>query len=281
MFLEVLSKLASESLLSLYPIFVKNINLPIIVQLWSRFLSFIFISSFFINYGYIFNNLLSKDGVILSFITLIHVATSYLGFHILESGIAYSIFYFYPLLIPLIAYGTFNYFMIFQILGVFMLSYESKNSNSKTEKTETKDDKEDQNIYFGIFMIILAGITEALIYFSVRKLKTNNNWNHIFISYFFGAILLTFLNLKDIYEIKLESNLSLSLVINIVIGLFGYLLRFFAISNLEPYIYAPLTYFGIVMAYIYGIIFNNDSLSFNKIIGTLLIIIPNFFIIHP
>lgn len=46
----IYSKLISESLLSLYPIFVKKINLPIDIQLWIRLISYVLISLFFINY---------------------------------------------------------------------------------------------------------------------------------------------------------------------------------------------------------------------------------------
>ena len=43
----------------------------------------------------------------------------------------------------------------------------------------------------GVVMILLAAITEAMIYFIVRKLKTSNPWNHVFISYLLGAVLFT------------------------------------------------------------------------------------------
>ena len=47
--------------------------------------------------------------------------------------------------------------------------------------------------YEGYVMIILSALTEALIYFVVRRIKTNNPWNHMFISYFMGALLITIL----------------------------------------------------------------------------------------
>ena len=49
MYLEILSKLVAESLLSFYSIFVKKINVPIILQIWSRFFTYVLISSFFID----------------------------------------------------------------------------------------------------------------------------------------------------------------------------------------------------------------------------------------
>jgi drug/metabolite transporter (DMT)-like permease len=131
----------------------------------------------------------------------------------------------------------------------------------------------------GFIMILLAALTEAFIYFVVRRIKTDNHWNHIFISYFLGAIVLSVTFWDKLREIKVESILSLSLIINICIGLFGYLLRFFAMSNLDTAIYASLSYIGIVMAYVYGLIFNGEAITIQKIIGTMLIIFPNIYLL--
>ena len=62
-------------------------------------------------------------------------------------------------------------------------------------------------------MILLAAFTEALIYFIVRDIKTNNNWNHLFISYGLGSVLLTFYFFKDIKNIKISNTLSISMMI--------------------------------------------------------------------
>jgi drug/metabolite transporter (DMT)-like permease len=128
-------------------------------------------------------------------------------------------------------------------------------------------------------MILLAAFTEALIYFIVRDIKTNNNWNHLFISYAFGAILLTIYFFKDIKNIKISQTLSVSMFINLVLGLLGYLLRFYAISRLNVKLYSSLSYFGILMAYVYGIMINKDVITMKKVIGSVLILIPNFYIL--
>ena len=127
-------------------------------------------------------------------------------------------------------------------------------------------------------MIVLAALTEAIIYFIVRELKTTNNWNHVFLSYFLGSVLFSVFFFDQIKDISINSMLSLSLVGNLFIGLIGYYLRFFSISRLDTSIYAPLSYFGIVMAYFYGVLFNNDTLSIEKILGTLCIVLPNIYL---
>ena len=276
MYLEILSKLISESLLSLYPIFVKYINLNFWLQIWSRFFIYVFISGFFINWKFIFNNLFSKYGIALSLITILHVYATYRGFLILESGIAYVIFYLYPLIILLLAGEKIGFIIISSIIGVIILSQEKidnfQNIFSKSKNIENFK-------YEGIIMMLISAFTEAFIYFIVRNIKTTNNWNHVFISYAFGAIILSIYYWKDIKNIQFKSSLSVSLLINIIIGLCGYLLRFYAMYNLSTNIYAPLSYFGILMAYIYGIIINKDTITIKKLIGSLFILIPNIYIL--
>jgi drug/metabolite transporter (DMT)-like permease len=276
MYLEILSKLISESLLSLYPIFVKYINLNFWLQIWSRFFIYVFISGFFINWKFIFNNLFSKYGIALSLVTILHVYSTYRGFLILESGIAYVIFYLYPLIILLLAGEKIGFIIISSIIGVIILSQEKidnfQNIFSKSKNIENFK-------YEGIIMMIISAFTEAFIYFIVRNIKTTNNWNHVFISYAFGAIILSIYYWKDIKNIQFKSSLSVSLVINIIIGLCGYLLRFYAMYNLSTNIYAPLSYFGILMAYIYGVIINKDKITIKKLIGSLFILVPNIYIL--
>ena len=44
----------------------------------------------------------------------------------------------------------------------------------------------------GIISILLCAFTEALLYFIVKRIKTDNNWNHLFLSYFFSTLIVTF-----------------------------------------------------------------------------------------
>jgi uncharacterized membrane protein len=129
----------------------------------------------------------------------------------------------------------------------------------------------------GVIMISLAAFTEAMIYFIVRRLKTTNNWNHIFLSYFPGSLLMTGFLFNQI-NFK-NQNINLSLILNGVIGLVGYLLRFFAISKLSPSVYAPLSYFGVIMAYVYGILINGEQITLMKVLGSLCIVIPNLLLL--
>ena len=291
MITEVLSKITSESLLSLYPTIVKNIDIPFDMKLWTRFVPYSLISLLFIDFKFVKENLFSKAGLLLSFITMIHIYTSYKGFEGLESGVAYTIFYTYPLMILLIAGEKISPIMLIPLIGVGLLVYESNTENMESkdkvenleEKVEEKEEKEEKTpenenlLMFSVFMVFLAALTEALLYFVVRDLKTKNNWNHLFISYFFGAILLSGSLLNKIKAVSVNGLLTTSFALNIVIGLFGYLLRFYATTRLDPSVYAPLSYIGIIMSHIYGLYFNGDIMTWKKVLGTILIIVPNVY----
>ena len=280
MYLEVISKILSESLLSLYPVFVKNIDLPLHLQLWSRFITYIVITGFFVDWGFITKSMFSKNGLLLSFITIIHVYTSYRGFQLLESGIAYSLFYTYPIMILLFAGEPISALMFLAIIGVILLSNDigSPKTNEKKDDADKTEgfDNSPMFPYEGYVMIALAAATEAIIYFIVRAIQTTNNWNHLFLSYFAGTFLFSFIGFQDIAKITLTSTLSISLFINAIIGLCGYLLRFYATTRLSPAIYAPLSYIGIIMAYVYGFAFNGEQVTIQKVIGTLCILAAIF-----
>lgn len=127
-------------------------------------------------------------------------------------------------------------------------------------------------------MILFAALTEALIYFMVRRIKTDNHWNHVFLSYMMGFIAISgylFSSGNDFGKTMLP-RMSLAIGLNGFIGSVAYFLRFFAASNLAASIFAPLAYFGMVMSYVYGIVFNQETLSWEKVGGTLCILAANW-----
>ena len=291
MYLAIISKLLGESLLSFYSIFVKKINVELIMQMWSRFFTYVIISAFFVDWGFITKSIFSMNGLLLSAVTGLHVYSSYRSFQLLDSGVATTLFYVYPILILLFSGTAISPVFLISLFGVYLIANDlrgkSNESKEKTEKNENpeniiKTNTEMKPAFWneGIFAAFMAAITEAMIFFLVKDLKTFNNWNHLFLSYLFGAIVLTGYLWKNIASIQLYSGASISLAVNAFIGLVGYYLRFFAISRLDASIYAPLSYFGIVMSYIYGIFLNNDKITIQKIIGTLCIVFTNLYILY-
>jgi drug/metabolite transporter (DMT)-like permease len=292
MYLAIISKLLGESLLSFYSIFIKKINVELIMQIWSRFFTYVIISAFFVDWGFIAKSMFSMNGLLLSAVTGLHVYSSYRSFQLLESGVATTLFYVYPILILLFSGTAISPVFLISLFGVYFIANDLRGEpNEPTEKTG-KNEESPENIIKtntqmkpafwneGIFAAFMAAITEAIIFFLVKDLKTLNNWNHLFLSYLVGAIALTGYLWKNIASIQLYSGASISLAVNAFIGLVGYYLRFFAISRLDASIYAPLSYFGIVMSYIYGIFLNNDKITIQKIFGTLCIVFTNLYVLY-
>jgi drug/metabolite transporter (DMT)-like permease len=289
MYLAIISKLLGESLLSFYSIFVKKINVELIMQIWSRFFTYVIISVFFVDWGFITKSIFSMNGLLLSAVTGLHVYSSYRSFQLLESGVATTLFYVYPILILLFSGTAISPVFLISLFGVYLIANDlqvepnekiGKNEESPENIIKTNTQMKPAFWIEGIFAAFIAAITEAMIFFLVKDLKTLNNWNHLFLSYLFGAIALTGYLWKNIASIQLYSGASISLAVNAFIGLVGYYLRFFAISRLDALIYAPLSYFGIVMSYIYGIFLNNDKITIQKIIGTLCIVFTNLYVLY-
>jgi drug/metabolite transporter (DMT)-like permease len=272
MFWEIVSKLVSESLLSLYPIFVKKIGISSSLQLWTRLTTYVLIAIFFVNWSFIKSSLLTLDSITLGLVNLSHIFFSYEGFRNLDSGVSFAIFNSYPLMILLLAGVVWHnsYFLV--LLGLAFFIY-----GNYTEKITTNNN---ENFGYGIVMILLAALTEAFIYFLVRRIKTTNHWNHVFISYFLGAVIMTaymVYNYKDFDETVDKSRVGLAVIINGIIGTVGYFLRFYSSYRLEPDVYAPLSYFGVVMSYVYGMLFDNELLNWKKVLGTVSILASNYF----
>ena len=249
--LALFGKILSESLLSLYPIFVKHIPLKLTLQMWSRFFSYVAVSALFIDYRFVARTLFSKAGLLLAGVTLVHIYSSYTGFQRLESGPAYTLFYMYPVLILLMSGYTVPLLVGLVALGGWLL----------TRRIHS---------LMGVAMVALAAVTEAAIYFIVKRIQTPNSWNHVFLSYAAGAVLLSVMYFSQIKTIQLTDSLTLSLGLNGLLGLVGYVLRFYSVSRLSPFVYALLSNVGIMMSFVYGY-FTGDIITWMDVFGALCI----------
>jgi drug/metabolite transporter (DMT)-like permease len=158
---------------------------------------------------------------------------------------------------------------ILVILGLALFIYGNFEEDNKQKSGEI-------DFNYGLIMILLAALTEAFIYFLVRRVKTTNHWNHVFISYFFGGVLMSAYIAFNNVEFVNKARVGLSMGINGIIGSVGYFLRFYSSYRLDPAIYAPLSYFGVIMSYVYGIAFDNESLNWQKVLGTICILVSNY-----
>lgn len=296
MLIPIAAKLTSESLLSLYPIFVKKIGISLTLQMWTRTIAYVLIASIFVDWSFLKSAIFSIDSLLLAIVNLTHIFFSYEGFRHLDSGVSFAIFNTYPIMILILAGSLANitksdyskYLLVLAGLGFFIYGNFtekkkepfSDKDKGKKEEDEGKGKVENPHFLYGLAMILLAAFTEALIYFLVRRVKTENHWNHVFISYFLGAVAMSAyvfyvdgFNVSKVAETLNQSRVGVATALNGFIGSVGYFLRFYASYNLEASMFAILSYFGIIMSYVYGIAFNNELLTLPKVLGTLCVIL--------
>ena len=271
-------KLLSESMLSFYPAMVKWIKFPIVNQLWGRLVVYTVISMIFMNWRGVWNYLFSWIGLILAAVNILHIYTSYVGFNNLEAGVSYSIFYIYPLVILLFS-GWFKWWGIIPLIGAGLLGYSNWRDLVKEKEEEGK-----KKWLKGIGGILGAMITEVLLFFIVKRFGGDNKWNVLFIAYLLPAIVVScVLNKRVLPRGEMDKkewlkNVGILLGVNGVIGALGYYLRFYTIGKLPVVIYSGLSYFGIIMAYVYGWSLNKEKVGWFSLVGSLLIIIGGLLI---
>lgn len=294
MLIPIAAKLTSESLLSLYPIFVKKIGISMTLQMWTRTIAYVLIAAVFVDWSFLKSAILSTDSLLLAIVNLAHIFFSYEGFRHLDSGVSFAIFNTYPIMILLMEVfrtGSLSnitksdyskYLLVLAGLAFFIYGNFAEEKKQEPFSNKDKDEGKVENPHFlyGLAMILLAAFTEALIYFLVRMVKTENHWNHVFISYFLGAIAMTAyvfyadgFNVSKVAETLNNARVIAATALNGFIGSVGYFLRFYASYNLEASMFAILSYFGIIMSYVYGIAFNNELLTLPKVLGTLCVIL--------
>ena len=259
------------------------------LQLWTRLITYVAMASIFVDWKFVWSAIGYTDSIMLALINMLHVFFSYEGFRNLDSGVSFAIFNTYPLMILLLAGVVWDssYFLVLAGLALFIYSNFSEGALKEgANEGVSKSNPVTPNFTYGLAMILLAALTEAFIYFLIRRVKTSNHWNHVFISYLLGAVLMTAYVVYTEYltpnhEASLEasdkSRVFIAVLANGFIGSVGYFLRFFSSYQLDAAVYAPLSYFGVVMSYVYGILFNSETLSVSKVAGTACILASNYF----
>ena len=222
--------------------------------------------------------------MILGIITIVHVLSSYRGYELLKGGVANSIFYIYPIFILFFTHYEIKWQYLILLFGLYLLGKgniqnELKEKFNNKEKIFLNDQIIENYPYEGVLSMIIASITEAMIYFYILKIKTNNHWNHIFISYFIGLILIVLFYYKNIKDIEINKNIAVTTLFYIFILLIGYYLRFYAMNHLSTNYYAILSYVGILLTYFNSWLFLKEEVNIMNISGTFCIIFGNILLL--
>ena len=311
--------IGSEIALSLYPQLIKLVPTTIEIQIAVRCITYSVLAllGYFIN-GSI-NNFSKSDSVksiesiskksktssiffyiLMGIVNIFHIASSYISYKILPSGIADSLFYTYPifnLLFRTIFFGEsiklINYlYIIIAIIGVYFIYSDSKNNiisintistntiSNNTKESSTKESYDfitkftSKDTLIGLVSGIGSAFTESLMYLMVKAdVSSISPFIQVLKTYVLGGILSIGYLIKNIDKINLDWNYWTTLILfNALVGFVGYVIRFFTIPRLTTIMFNSVIFIGVLFSYIWGYLFSNEKIKMTNILGTLLII---------
>lgn len=279
-----LSLVSAEALMCLYPVLVKNVKTDLLTHTMVRLLTAAILSYPFasVSIGHFIGQL---SYYLVSFLYVLHIYASYIGFLNLDVGVALTLFYIYPLINVLIndlfIIKQFNltiiYYLFISLFGVFLIT---KNGKNKEHMTDIQP-----HIGNGVLAMSVSILTESLIYTFYKTGSDTNPFNMLFSLCLVGAIVLLLvwlyqnINPNTMTQIQTQtptgngSHQILKLIMaNAILGVGGYLLRFYSIAQISTEWFSVLSFTGVIFGYLYGWIFYGEMINLSQIIGTLLIV---------
>ena len=276
----------SEIIMASYPILIKWVPTNIWTQIVSRmsiygFLAFLILLGKPKEFGSVSLAGMAGGGLL----NLAHVAASYKAFSELPAGNAMAIFYTYPVWNLLGAYFLLGEnipmssipWILLALIGMIMIAQPDVGSLLTMEKP------------FATFSAVMSGITESAIYFFFKMMgKEEGTFKGMFELYggsFFW--MLPIILGSSFGSFNLPVGLTLPkidfswkiwapmLLFNIFVGFTGYAMRFTAIPMVSTIIFSMLSLIGIVAAYFFGYVFENEKPSRMAMGGALAIMVAN------
>jgi drug/metabolite transporter (DMT)-like permease len=269
----------SEIVLSLYPILIKSTDASVGVQTGFRMYVFA-ICAMIVSLVQKQNLLdLSLSNIFGSgLLNLMHVGASYKAFELLPAGNAMALFYTYPVMNLLgssLVYGekikpeVYGWILL-ALGGAFLLAQPSANPKEWNK--------------LGILLALVAAATETGIYLLFKQLKPEeNSFKQMFSMYGGSAILWTLMALFGLLSFSgslTKKAISIMVLFNVLIGFVGYGARFFAIPKVSTTVFSAISFFGIISAYIFGWIFEGETVNYMSALGALAIMIANIVLVR-
>ena len=301
--------IGSEIALSLYPQLIKLVPTTIEIQIAVRCITYSVLAllGYFINGSGSGNTIESKSKksktssiffyILMGIINIFHIASSYISYKILPSGIAYSLFYTYPIFNLLFRTIFFdesikfiNYFyIIIAIIGVYFIYSDSDSKNNtisnNTIQNNTKESSYKESYDFitkftskdtlvGLVSGIGSAFTESLMYLMVKAdVSSISPFIQVLKTYLLGGILSVGYLIKNLDKINLDWHYWTTLILfNALVGFVGYVIRFFTIPRLTTIMFNSVIFIGVLFSYIWGYLFSNEKIKMTNVLGTLLII---------
>jgi len=270
----------SECMLSAYPLLIQLVDATLIFQTGLRMLVYTLVAVIAIlGTGVPWNpaSLFTGETAAAGLLNLIHVGSSYIAFDKLPAGNAMALFYTYPVWNILGAAAVYGEKVPIQTIPMILVGLVGAILLAKPETTNW-------NI-LGIVSALLAALTETGIYLWFKQKKESSDEPFTKMAQMYGSSgLLWILGIvtllavgyisTDVFNIS-GSGLSAILTFNTILGFVGYALRFYLVPRVPTVIYSALSFFGIVSAYLLGILFLKEVPTTTQILGAIAIVFAN------
>jgi drug/metabolite transporter (DMT)-like permease len=264
----------AESVLALYPIAVKNIDVNFITQLVARLGTFAGLA-----YGLAGSadkaEAFRPSNIVYNVLNLVHIAASYGSYTLLPAGNALALFYTYPFWTTLVGWlvlgEPFKWSVVVLLLvaayGTWLVS-----QHSKVEAYQDEGRPDNADTSYGVFLALLSAVTETLIYLIAKTPANPSAFSTILQLYPYGALATLAYGL---YKKNLSTNFSTGwlplILFNAFIGFVGYAIRFYAIPFLTASTFSILSFVGVASAFFWQLLFTKDRPEPLAIAGSALI----------
>jgi len=263
----------AESVLALYPIAVKNIDVNFITQLVARLGTFAGLA-----YGLAGPTdkaeAVKPDNILYNVLNLVHIAASYGSYTLLPAGNALALFYTYPFWTTLVGWLVLGEPFKWSVVVLLVVAAYGTWLVSQHSKVEAYQDqgRTDPNTSYGVFLALLSAVTETLIYLIAKTPANPTAFSTILQLYPYGAIATLAYGL---YKKNLSTNFSTGwlplILFNAFIGFIGYAIRFYAIPFLTASTFSILSFVGVASAFFWQLLFTKDRPEPLAIAGSALI----------
>ena len=267
--------IGSEIALSLHPILLKLIQVPLITQLVLRLGTFSVLGGVLAeksDWSHTWGSWdVIKTSILGGIINLIHIGSSYTSYKHLSAGNSLALFYIHPFINILAGVYFLNEKMNWYIIPYLIIAFIGVLLISRGEKEESQ--KSDKNITLGITMALISAFTESLIFLLVKTSEHKNSFINILQLYPAAlALLLGFSAWNGVSVLNGSFTQIIQIIVfNIFIGFIGYNLRFYSIPRLTTVIFSLLTFIGVASGYYWGLLFAGEKPSWASLLGAGLI----------
>lgn len=258
----------SELLLGSYSWLVKTVPTNLSTQLLVRMMTFALGS---VVMGLSSGQLLAPNIshlISLGALNTIHILSSYYAYSQLPTTVSLPLFYIYPLINVFLSSVLLNNkftlstlpWLLFSFMGALTIVFQ-KGALSFSPT--------------GIIAILIAALTESLIYIVFKSNYETSHFQGVFHLYFGGLIAVLLARLTNLLEpFDFKSTVWKPLVtFNILFGFIAFSIVTYSIPYMPSELFASLAFFGILSAYIFSEIGKEKKPSTPTIIGSLMIVI--------